>query len=107
MSASTTRQRRHKIPLPLSIVARPHEAGPILSWRADSLALVWLDTGITPCCKSLFASLKTIFPGRRRDDRTIMWGTTSTSAQLTGNFAGAPEDTSIGDRRLVRLLAGN
>ena len=35
-----------------------------------------------------------------------MWGTTSTSAQLTGNFAGAPEDTSIGDRRLVRLLAG-
>src|SRR3981189_1526271 len=53
MSASTTRQVRHKIPLPLSIVARPHEAGPILSWRADSLALVWLDSGITPCCKSL------------------------------------------------------
>src|SRR6266404_3544296 len=53
MSASTTRQVRHKIPLPLSIVARPHEAGPILSWRADSLALVWLDPGITPCCKSL------------------------------------------------------
>src|ERR1700709_1980460 len=52
MSASTTRQVRHKIPLPLSIVARPHEAGPILSWRADSLALVWLDSGITPCCKS-------------------------------------------------------
>jgi hypothetical protein len=23
-------------------------------WRADSLALVWLDPGITPCCKSLF-----------------------------------------------------
>jgi CRP/FNR family transcriptional regulator, cyclic AMP receptor protein len=45
--------------------------------------------------------------GRRRDDRTIMWGTTSTSAQLTGNFAGAPEDTSIGNRRLVRLLAAN
>src|SRR5512133_3465745 len=52
MSASTTRQVRHKIPLPLSIVARPHEAGPILSWRADSLALVWLDTGITPCSKT-------------------------------------------------------
>ena len=31
----------------------------------------------------------------------------SAGAQLTGNFAGAPEDTSIGDRRLVRLLAGN
>jgi hypothetical protein len=29
--------------LPLSIVAGPHEAGPIRSWRADSLAFVWLD----------------------------------------------------------------
>jgi hypothetical protein len=38
--------------LPLSIVARPHEAGLIRSWRADSLAFVWLDPGITPCCKS-------------------------------------------------------
>ncbi len=34
-----------------------------------------------------------------------MWGTTSTSAQLTSNFAGAPEDTSIGDYRLVALFA--
>src|ERR1700735_3237318 len=52
MSASTTRPFRHSIPLPLSIVARPHEAGLIRSWRADSLAFVWLDPGITPCCKS-------------------------------------------------------
>jgi hypothetical protein len=36
-----------------------------------------------------------------------MCGTTSTSAQLTGNFAGALEDTSIGDCRSVRLLAEN
>src|SRR5947207_13542015 len=52
MFASTTRPVRHSIPLPLSIVGRPHEAGLIRSWRADSLALVWLDPGITPCCKS-------------------------------------------------------
>src|ERR1700720_655095 len=52
MSASTTRPVRHSIPLPLSIVARPHEAGLIRSWRADSLAFVWLEPGITPCCKS-------------------------------------------------------
>src|SRR6202161_1097494 len=52
MSASTTRPVRHSIPLPLSIVARPHEAGLIRSWRADSVAFVWLDPGITPCCKS-------------------------------------------------------
>src|SRR6204780_4560831 len=52
MSASTTRLARHSIPLSLSIVARPHGAGLICSWRADSLAFVWLDPGITPCCKS-------------------------------------------------------
>src|SRR5262249_3486379 len=54
MSASTTRPVRHSAPLPspLSIVGGPHEAGPIRSWRADSLAFVWLDPGITPCCKS-------------------------------------------------------
>src|SRR6185503_11395348 len=47
MFASTTRPVRHSTPLPLSIVARPHEAGHLRSWRADSLALVWLDPGIT------------------------------------------------------------
>jgi hypothetical protein len=52
MFASTIRPVRHRIPLPLSIVARPHEAGLIDSWRADSLAFVWLDPGITPCCKT-------------------------------------------------------
>src|ERR671910_666927 len=51
MFASTTRPVRHSTPLPLSIVARPHEAGLIRFWRADSLAFVWLDPGITPCCK--------------------------------------------------------
>src|SRR3978361_1155764 len=97
MSASTTRQVRHKIPLPLSIVARPHEAGPILSWRADSLALVWLDSGITPCCKSLFASLNTNFPGRTRGDQTLIWGTTFSSAEITGDS---------GSSREVRLIRG-
>src|ERR1700741_2253320 len=52
MSAPTTRPVRQSIPSSLSIVARPHEAGLIRSWRADSLAFVWLDPGITPCCKS-------------------------------------------------------
>src|SRR5262249_46104756 len=51
MSALTTRPVRHSAPSQLSIVAGPHEAGPIRSWRADSLAFVWLDPGITPCCK--------------------------------------------------------
>ncbi len=59
------------------------------------------------CCKSLFVPLNTIFPGYRRGDRIIMWGTTSTGVELTGNFGGALEDTWIGDCRLVRLLAEN
>src|SRR5580692_4945631 len=55
MSASTTRPVRHSIPLSLSIVARPHGAGLISSWRADSQAFVWLDPGITMLQKSKVA----------------------------------------------------
>src|SRR5215831_17318259 len=52
MSASTTRPIRHSAPSSLSVVTRSHEVDLIHSWRADSLAFVWLDPGITPCCKS-------------------------------------------------------
>jgi hypothetical protein len=38
--------------LSLSIVPRSHEVDLISSWRADSLAFVWLDPGITPCCRT-------------------------------------------------------
>src|SRR3979490_1697884 len=107
MSASTTRQVRHKIPLPLSIVARPHEAGPILSWRADSLALVWLDSGITPCCKSLFAPPIKTFPGCRRGDRILMWGDRSPRAKLTGDSRRGFEAVLIGDCRSFYSLARN
>src|SRR5262249_43138153 len=70
MSASKTRLVRHSAPLPspLSIVAGPHEAGPIRYWRADSLAFVWLDPGITPCCKSPKLP-DDDFPARRRVNR--------------------------------------
>jgi hypothetical protein len=75
MSASTTRPARHSAPWSLSNVARPHEVGLIiLSWRADSLAFVWLDPGITPCCKSRFASLITNFLSHRRVFHVRMWG---------------------------------
>src|SRR6202030_4236207 len=52
-----------------AIVARPHGAGLICSWRADSLAFVWLDPGITPCCKSRFAEGVKNSEGRRRGFR--------------------------------------
>src|SRR6266850_7643337 len=97
MFASTIRPVRHSIPLSLSIVARPHEAGLIRSWKADSLAFVWLDLGITPCCKSLFASLNTKFPSRTRGDQTLIWGTALSSDELTGDFGNGLEATSIGD----------
>jgi len=57
------------------------------------------------CCKTLFGSLKTNFPGCGRGDRIIVWGTTANSDELTGHFGSALEDTSTGDYRLVALFA--
>jgi hypothetical protein len=36
-----------------------------------------------------------------------MWGTSSPGDKLTGDFGNEPEATSISDRGLFRLLAGN
>ena len=36
-----------------------------------------------------------------------MWGTSSPSDKLTGDFGNEPDATSISDRGLFRLLAGN
>src|SRR6478736_7825779 len=54
MFASTTRPVRHSTPLPLSIVARPDEAGLLRSWRADSLALVLARSRNYPMLKKSF-----------------------------------------------------
>jgi hypothetical protein len=53
MFALTTRPVRHSATLRLSIVARPHEAGPMLSGELIPCVSVWHDSGITPCCKTL------------------------------------------------------
>src|SRR5271156_221355 len=52
------------------------------------------------CCKTLFGSLTTIFPGCGRGDRILMWGTTSFCDELTGDFGGAFEAISIDGCRL-------
>jgi hypothetical protein len=57
------------------------------------------------CCKSLFVSPITNFPGCRRGDRILMWGTTSFCDELTGEFSGAFEVTSIDGCRLLCRLA--
>jgi hypothetical protein len=55
------------------------------------------------CCKSLFASLNTNFQGRTRGDQTLIWGTTLSSDELTGDFGNGLEATSIGDCGLFVL----
>ena len=59
------------------------------------------------CCKSLFASLNTDFPGRRCGALKTMWGTTLLGAKLTGDLGNAPEGTSTSDYCLFPPLAGN
>ena len=59
------------------------------------------------CCKSLFAPLTANFSGCRRGFRVNMWGTSSPGDKLTGDFGNEPDATSISDRGLFRLLAGN
>jgi hypothetical protein len=60
---------------------------------------------LADCCKSLFVSPITNFPGCRRGDRILMWGTTSFCDELTGDFGGAFEATSIDGCRLFCRLA--
>src|SRR6202165_5088595 len=57
--------------------------------------------------QSLFARPMKNSPGRRRVDRIVIRGTPSIGDELTSDFGGALEDTSIGDCRLFRLLAEN
>ena len=61
--------------------------------------------GARLCCKSLFVSPITNFPGCRRGDRILMWGTASFCDELTGDFGGAFEATSIDGCRLFCRLA--
>jgi hypothetical protein len=57
------------------------------------------------CCKSLFVSPITNSPGCTPGDRILIWGTTSFCDELTGDFGGAFEATSIGGCRLFCRLA--
>jgi hypothetical protein len=50
--------------------------------------------------KVFFVSPITNFPGCRRGDRILMWGTTSFRDELSADFGGAFDATSIGGCRL-------
>ena len=54
--------------------------------RAASSVQLVMSEECRYCCKSLFASLNTNFPGRTPGDRIIIGGTTSSSGELTGDF---------------------
>src|SRR5215813_5420835 len=58
------------------------------------------------CCKSLFALVIKNSPGRRRDFRVKMWGTSSPDDKLTDDLGNVIEATQIGGRRPDRLMAG-
>ena len=58
------------------------------------------------CCKSLFALVIKNSPGRRRDFRVKMWGTSSPDDKLTGDLGNVIEATQIGGRQSDRLMAG-
>src|SRR6266404_1673053 len=59
------------------------------------------------CFKSLFAPLIANFSSYRRGFRVNMWETSSPGDKLTGDFGNRSDATSINDRGLFRLLAGN
>jgi hypothetical protein len=50
------------------------------------------------CCKSLFALVIKNSPGRRRDFRVKMWGTSSPDDKLTGDLGNVIEVMSIDGR---------
>src|SRR5436305_5629404 len=94
MSASTIRLVRHSIPLSLSIAGRPHQAGPIRSWRADSLVFVWLDPGITPCCRSLEACAL---------ERSDLCPEAVIPAYVLSGAAARKGDDKLGEHTVLRL----
>jgi hypothetical protein len=57
--------------------------------------------------QSLFAPPIKSFPGCGGGDRILMWGTTASCDELTGDFGSTLEATSIGDRSLFRPFAEN
>src|SRR5471030_323798 len=57
------------------------------------------------CCKSPFPLLIKNSLGCRCVFRINIWGTSSHSDELTGDFGNEPEAISIGDHGLSRLLA--
>src|SRR3954470_5312550 len=75
--------------------------------RAQPCSVTRLSASGRLCCKSLFAPLIANFSSCRRGFRVNMWGTSSPGDKLTGDFGNEPDATSISDRGLFRLLAGN
>ena len=67
----------------------------------------WTSQKCRLCCKSLFAPLIANFSSCRRGFRVNMCGTSSPGDKFTGDFGNEPDATSISDRGLFRLLAGN
>jgi hypothetical protein len=91
-------------PLPVRFIARCS----VSFHQTADIPLHWLWAAMCRfCCKSLFAPLTANFSSCRCGFRVNMWGTSSPGDKLTGDLANEPDATSISDRGLFCLLAGN
>jgi hypothetical protein len=79
---------------------------------ANQMRRIWPEAWASPliggfCCKSLFAQVTKNSPGRRRDVRAKMWGTSPRDHELMGDLGNGTEATKIGGCGSDRLIAGN
>ena len=61
--------------------ARPKRCADRVLWKFVHVMSAWASIVL----QKSFGPMNTIFPGYRRSDRIIMWGTTSIAAELIGN----------------------
>jgi hypothetical protein len=84
---------------PARLEASLGQGGLQAAWRGESASGRF-------CCKSLFALVIKNSPGRRRDFRVRMWGTSSPDEKLTRDLARVIEAISIDGRGSDCLTAG-
>src|SRR3979411_1799906 len=105
--ATAAVHRKGRLPVWVNLVIlRVRQSLPVCPDHRTFSESVGMSQRCRLCCKTLFAGRDTNFPSCRCDNRIIMWGTTSSCDELTGDFGGGPETTSIDDCRLFLSFCG-
>jgi hypothetical protein len=89
-----------------ALAARRRRRGDRITTPCASFAAVHESVNGRFCCKTLFAPVIKNFPGRRRDFRVKMRGTSSPDDKLMGDLPNEIEATQIGGFRSDRVIAG-